>query len=226
MTEVDWLTSTDSHALLAFVRLRQASGRKLRLFACACCRAVWPLLLEEETRHAIEVSEAFADALLSADALNAAAAVVSRRNLDAWAALWQPGVTQADRERHLRTGAAWDATGDPVRPEGVAVKLAALLGDHAGTGPAGARHCVLLRELFSNPFRSFFVDPAWLTWSDGTVRGLAQAIYDERSFDRLPILGDALEDAGCADTELLAHCRGAGLHVRGCWALDLLLGRQ
>jgi hypothetical protein len=54
---------------------------------------------------------------------------------------------------------------------------------------------------------------------------MAQAIYNERGFDRLPILGDALEDAGCTDRDILDHCRGPGPHVRGCWAVDLLLGK-
>jgi hypothetical protein len=83
-----------------------------------------------------------------------------------------------------------------------------------------------LRELF-NPFRRRrSVDPAWLSWNGGTVRRLAQAIYDERAFDRLPILADALEEAGCTEAELLSHLRSPGPHVRGCWAVDLLLGKS
>jgi hypothetical protein len=68
------------------------------------------------------------------------------------------------------------------------------------------------------------VDPAWLTWNDGTVRRLAQAFYDDRSFERLPLLADALEDAGCTDAAILDHCRGPAQHARGCWVVDLLLG--
>jgi hypothetical protein len=86
---------------------------------------------------------------------------------------------------------------------------------------------VLLRDIFGNPFRPLpAIDPAWLTWSGGTVRKLAEAIYDERAFDRLPVLADALEDAGCSDAGLLGHLRGPGPHARGCWALDLLLGKS
>src|SRR5262245_6435275 len=68
------------------------------------------------------------------------------------------------------------------------------------------------------------VDPVWLSWNGGTITKLAQAINNERAFDRLPILADALEDAGCTDAGLLAHCRGPGLHVMGCWVVDILLG--
>ncbi|MBL8793522.1 MAG: hypothetical protein JNM56_06440 [Planctomycetia bacterium] len=80
-----------------------------------------------------------------------------------------------------------------------------------------------MREVCGNPFRPVKVDPAWLT---STVVLLAQAIYDERAFDRLPILADALEDAGCDHADILNHCRSEGPHVRGCWALDLVLGRK
>jgi hypothetical protein len=69
------------------------------------------------------------------------------------------------------------------------------------------------------------VYPVWLCWHGGTIPKLAQAIYDERAFDRLPVLADALEEAGCTDADLLGHLRGPGPHVRGCWALDLLLGK-
>jgi hypothetical protein len=68
--------------------------------------------------------------------------------------------------------------------------------------------------------------PSWLRWDDGTIPKLAQAIYDERAFDHLPVLADALEEAGCANADILAHCRGPGEHVRGCWVVDLLLGKE
>jgi hypothetical protein len=83
--------------------------------------------------------------------------------------------------------------------------------------------CSLLHEIFGNPFRPVTVDPAWLT---PTVVSLAQAIYDEQAFDRLPILADALEDAGCTNADLLVHCRSQQEHARGCWAVDLVLGKS
>jgi hypothetical protein len=84
---------------------------------------------------------------------------------------------------------------------------------------------LLIRDIFGNPFRAVSLVPSWLIWNEATVAKLAQAIYDERAFERLPVLADALEEAGCTDAEILAHCRGPGPHVRGCWALDLLLGK-
>jgi hypothetical protein len=82
--------------------------------------------------------------------------------------------------------------------------------------------CALIRDLF-NPFQPVAIDPAWRTWNGGCVVKMARAIYDERRFEDLPVLADALDEAGCTQRQLLAHCRGDGRHVRGCWALDALL---
>ncbi len=81
----------------------------------------------------------------------------------------------------------------------------------------------ILREIFGNPFHPVSLDPAWLT---GTAIALATGIYDDHAFDRLPILADALQEAGCNSDDLLNHLRGPGPHVRGCWALDLVLGKE
>jgi hypothetical protein len=82
-----------------------------------------------------------------------------------------------------------------------------------------------LREVVGNPFRSIGVDPSWLVWNEGTVVKLAHSIYNERAFARMPILGDALLDAGCEQGDILDHCRQKLQHHRGCWLLDLLTGR-
>src|SRR5262249_35133680 len=88
-----------------------------------------------------------------------------------------------------------------------------------------AHQCDVLRDLFGNPFRIVRFDPGWRTWNDGAIVGIARRIYDERAFADLPILADALEEAGCTEVDILAHCREPGVHVRGCWVLDWLLGR-
>jgi hypothetical protein len=81
----------------------------------------------------------------------------------------------------------------------------------------------LLHCVGGRPFRPVIVDHCWLT---STVVGLARSIYDERGFDRMPALADALEQAGCDSEEILSHCRQPGVHVRGCWVLDLILGKE
>jgi hypothetical protein len=84
--------------------------------------------------------------------------------------------------------------------------------------------CNLLRDLFGNPFRPVAVERAWLDWNDGCVTKLARAIYEERKYQKMKILADALEEAGCANPDIISHCRQPGEHVRGCWVIDLLLG--
>jgi hypothetical protein len=89
-----------------------------------------------------------------------------------------------------------------------------------------AAQCALLRDIAGNPYRRVELDPAWLQRNEGTVRKVAQAIYEDAVFSELPVLADALEEAGCSDATLLEHCRSAGPHERGCWAVDLLLGKR
>ncbi len=80
-----------------------------------------------------------------------------------------------------------------------------------------------LRDIFGNPFRPITLDPSWLT---PTVKALAQTIYANRTFDRLPLLADELVKSGCTNQEILGHCRGPGPHVRGCWVVDLILVKE
>ena len=85
-----------------------------------------------------------------------------------------------------------------------------------------AKQAAFIRDIFGNPFHSHILESAHQT---ATVIALAEAIYADRAFDRLPILADALEDAGCENIDILKHCREPGEHVRGCWVIDLLLGK-
>ena len=85
----------------------------------------------------------------------------------------------------------------------------------------------ILRDIFGpRPFRIVRVNPSWLRWNNGTVPHLARSIYEDRRFTDLPILADALEEAGCTDPGILGHCRSGGEHVRGCWCLDLVLNKE
>lgn len=86
--------------------------------------------------------------------------------------------------------------------------------------------CELLRDVVGNPFRPVTLEPSCLTWNDGAVVDLAQIIYDERAFERMSDLADILASSGCTDDQVLEHCRQPGEHVRGCWVVDLVLGKQ
>jgi hypothetical protein len=96
-------------------------------------------------------------------------------------------------------------------------------GTEADENLVGEEACSLLRDIFGNPFRPVALDPAWLTWHDGLLVSMARRMYDSRDFTDMPILADALEEAGCSDQDILAHCRQPGEHVRGCWIVDLFL---
>jgi hypothetical protein len=241
-----WLNSHDVQAMLGAVRGR-ASQRKLRLFACGCCRAVWHLIPDPRNHHAVEVAEGFADGAADRGQLAAACAASAgvyakpgfgyRGFPDPATGLSRSGWEAAraatnTAEVYGSAGSAARRAQDIAQKAGEAAVYAALEGH--SSGPIGedasreAQNAVraaqsdLARDVFGNPFRPATFDPAWLT-SD--VVALAQGIYADRAFDRMPILADALQDAGCDDDELLDHCRGPGPHVRGCWVVDLLTGR-
>jgi hypothetical protein len=179
------------------------SPRKIRLFACACCRRVWYLLPEKESRGAVETAERFADGQATATELRVAQRSISQL------------LTSAD-------WAAYYAAGALVWWHGATHAVAAM-GTATAERAESAAQCTILRDLLGNPFRPVSFDPSWRT---PDVRSLAEGIYEERAFDRLPYLADALEDAGCTDPAILGHCRDKGTeHYRGCWVVDLLTGR-
>ena len=208
MTEQDWFGCSDPDAMLAFLqRSGRPSPRKLRLFACACCRRV-SHLLDEHTQRALVALEGFADsggtpggvaeAVAAAEAAEAVSAGPSRAAARAVATAWA-------LPEHSRSAAAL-ATGDPA-------------GERAFQ--AG-----LLREVVGSPFRETAIEQRWLSWNHGTVPAVARYIYEGRSFYDMTVLADALEDAGCADEYIVGHCRRPSVHVRGCWLVDLVLGKR
>jgi hypothetical protein len=216
MTEAEWAECQDPGPMLEFLQ-GKVSDRKLRLFACGCCRRVWDLLRDERNRKAVEAVEAFADGCVKRQALESVAAAADRAigpvSLDSQAA------------EYAATASAVAAGLGPVDQVAAAAATAAAVVEVNWLPlkwDEEARQADLLRCIAGNPFRPVPVAPAWRT---ADALRLAQAIYDERAFDRLPILADALEEAGATDAPLLGHLRGPGPHVRGCWAVDLLLGK-
>jgi hypothetical protein len=225
MTEAEWLACTDLQKRTPLLGISSISDRKGRLFACAFCRRHWHLLPDEQSRQAIDVAEGFAEGGVGERELQAAhkAAMLVAESVD-------PPEPTARTLATLIPWVAQQAT-HPVfgwlgtRAVSEAVRIALIRG---GVAEERAQEVMmrLFLDVYGNPCRPVAVEPAWLTRNCGTVLKLAQAIYEERAFDRLPILADALEDAGCDNADLLAHCRGPGPHVRGCWVVDLLLGKS
>jgi hypothetical protein len=238
MTEAEWFNCTDPTPLLELLR-GGGSDRQFRLFAVACCRRMWHLLPDERSRKAVEVAERFAEGTaeeaelrsttlgmeFDPATLESAAFLAAVRRYDRPSTLFYYGIvdmTHLDEAAQRRLESiclsGWQFPADVA----VAVARRARAVDPPTEAAAQAS---LVRCVFGNPFRPAAIDPALLGWDGGTVVKIARGIYDERAFDRLPVLGDALEDAGCADADVLAHCRQPGPHAIGCWVIDSLLGR-
>jgi hypothetical protein len=220
MNEEQWLASGAPYPMLEYQR-GNLSDRKLRLFAVACCRRIWDLLVDERSREAVKTAEQFADGLVNR------AKLVAARD---WAREAKSRFTEIDRPPAWRraSSAAFDATRDTGRSAAYNASAEAsralnILDDNTCEPGELREQANLLRCLAGNPFRPATINPAWLSWSDDTVPRLARGIYEERAFDRMPILGDALEDAGCKNPNILAHCRSQSQHMRGCWVVDAIL---
>jgi hypothetical protein len=207
MTESEWLTCTDPVPMFDFIKGR-ATARKLRMFGMACWRKAWDLL-DEPSRAYVVMAERYADGEASREQLAQARRKASGANLIS-------AITVAWRTAEGTSG--W-ASMVPL-PE---LARSGLWGEATS---AERIFSDFLHDLFGPlPFRPVSLDPSVLRWNDGVVVRLAQALYDDRRFWDLPVLGDCLEEAGCTDPEVLEHCRSGGDHVRGCWAVDLVLGR-
>jgi hypothetical protein len=231
MTESDWQDGSYPERMLVYLHGR-ASNRKLRLLACAWVRCLWDSIEDDAVRRAVEVAERFADDLAG-----------ERERQSAWMGVREltRGAGLGDSRRHWQALAAGNAAHARIQ---VAVRevarcVAEAAGERArqavaenpwGAGAWQARRAAvagmrdtqgrLVREVFGNPLRP----PPQLPALPPEVLAFARTMYAGRAFDGMPQLGDALEEAGCADAEVLAHCRGVEGHVRGCWVLDLVLG--
>jgi hypothetical protein len=221
MKEGQWLSCQEPQLMLEYLGSK-GSDRKFRLFACACCRRQEKLLRSEQVRQAIATVEQYADRRINLQSLWNAIRPVETV-LEAIGDGIRPSV-----------GMEWvviQAVKDAMNDDGysaakqVAEMIVTVTDNKQEVKEERASHCHLLREIFGNPCHLVTVDPAWLIWNDGTVPKLAQGIYDERAFDRMPILADALEEAGCTNAVILAHCRQPSEHVLGCWVVDLMLGK-
>jgi hypothetical protein len=242
MTEAEWLACTDPEKMVRFL-WGKTSHRKTRLFACACCRTVWPSI-PAVFRDAIRVTEEHADGVATnvelGRAVSAAHRVRRKRNsldraaYDAARSNGDAGFVAQSIARVIASMAA---------PNPSPTAIGRFVGDHFVTEeiPPNADRLLwnasyashlrlesdLLRDIIGPiPFRAVTVSPDWLAWKGGTVPKIAQAIYNERAFDRMPILADALEESGCTDADILVHCRQPDEHVRGCWVVDKILGKE
>jgi hypothetical protein len=234
MTEAEWLAARYSRPMINLLK-DKVNERKWRLFAVACCRLVWSQIPDERSRRVVESAELFADGLIKRDALDqqypdalAAYQDICRQRgaeLELLRPMWQAAITfrrNAPAVVRWACLAAWTAADEAVK--------AAMAAESVANSKDLLAHCDLLREVFGNPFRPTRIDRAWIT---PPVLSLAQVTYEVRTLpagtldvERLAVLSDALEEAGCTSGDLLAHLRSDGPHARGCWAVDLILGKE
>jgi hypothetical protein len=237
MTEAEWLACTDPQKMLEFLR-GKVSDRKLRLFAAGRCRLFrpdwsdrWPI------REGVDAAEQLSDGLIPAGQLarfhrpeEEFMDEVYRNDLDPWAGLRSIGpeclsllLVQAVSSPSAHAAARG------VLYDDLSGYFRIWKDDHERLVEGR-----LLRDVFDHLFRpSTPLPPTLLAWNGGTVRRIAEGIYDERVWPEgtldsagLAVLADALEEAGCTDADILAHCRQPGPHVRGCWAVDAILGKS
>jgi len=254
MDETSWLAIDDPQPLLRYLigtdvpRVQnvevfpdcRTNNRKLRLFACACYYRISHLLPDPIARRTIETAERFADGSASLEEFEEAATRV--RGLSH--ALEERWRASRGRERqelsptHEGLALAGVVTWDSAQKAAYYASSNAYLACGSITFPNTPEsdynfgrisfaerqaQCLLLRDIFGNPFRPDTFDPAWSTT---TALQLAQGMYDSRDFSAMPILADALQEAGCDNDQILEHCRNTGPHVRGCWVVDLVLGKD
>ncbi len=239
MNEAQWRKNADPTKMLEHLRTctslttRRRGTRKLRLFACACARRSWDLIQSNEGREALVTAERYADGLARRSDLTSAFSALRRRTKP-WKD-WLDGIGFLTTDPSAFQAAAsliifstW-----PIKERARNVANEAGLTGRAGMKAVlgaywGHRRwlCDVFRDIWGNPFRNVQLARAWLAWNNGAVSRIARQIYDERRFESLPILADALEDAGCANQDILSHCRSSVEHVRGCWVVDLLLGKN
>jgi len=253
--EQEWLACEDPKQMLGFM-LGRASTRKLRLFAAACCRRIWKHMagtsrqvVELAEQHADTDDDLLRDRLRAAadqilDMLGLRESVFSaglgsrversscsfdETVVHATAGTWSH---RFDHEGQAAEWAGWLATTAATR----AAVRRTTCGEEAVTAATTTWateeriQAALMRDIVGNPYHPVDFDPVWRTQ---TVVALATAAYEERILpsgeldsQRLAILADALEDAGCSDEQILNHLRGPGPHVRGCFVIDLLTGRE
>jgi hypothetical protein len=240
MTEDEWLACDDPRPMMEFLRAKRSASRtkggkrRLRLFACVCVRGIWPLLRQVGSRQALYYAELYADGQTTeydlATANRAARVALAHEsgeigNSPYWQSAEAAGhltVKRFDGEDHPSVTHASHSAASAWAMD----RTRSVAGSTHGTEfrARQAVHADWLRDIFGNPFRSVSFSASWRT---DTAVSLARQMYESRDFSAMPILADALQDAGCDSDEVLNHCRDAKqVHVRGCWVVDLVLDKK
>lgn len=218
MTEAKWFACINPAQMLGYLR-GEGSDRKFRLFGHYCCQDI-RRLLDPRDLPVLDTVERYADGLRSRSTLtrarSAATLVLEQANeTDRRGALVVKWLCHED--------VRWQCSSIAAESAGLVASLQPRHLVRATRRLALQHRAEILRDIFGNPFRRVTIKPEWLS---PAVVALARGIYEDGSFDCLPILADALQEAGCEEEPMLSHCRGPGLHVRGCWVVDAVLAKE
>ena len=248
MTEAEWLAGVEPSKMLKWAGFMR--NRKNRLFAVACCRCVWRHLIDLRSRHAVDVAERYADGCATDEELSKAEQGAGLAHDEMFKLLgkggsameWGAEYAACANARHGAKNVLWMTAfprtfqvkianaSDAEPPHTFPCTVSLVNGKCTVTrvdevAPTGVDERIqrnILYCIFGNPFQPVTLNPAWLIPRVTTV---AQSIYYDRAFARMPDLADALQEGGCDQQDLLAHCRGPGPHFKGCWVVDMVLGK-
>lgn len=206
----DWMMRPLHEWLRSHPDAARAFERKLRLYAVACCRQRWELFETDLFRRAVDAAERLAEGRADREELSAIYQAILE-------------IPTPNEQSHCIENMTLKLIGE----NGMTCASSAAMDLGIATGWDDFEAVVraqapLLRCVAGNPFRPVAFDPAWRT---PAIAGLAEQVDADQDFEILPILGDALEEAGCDHIGMLSHCRDGGSHARGCWVIDRLLGR-
>lgn len=236
MTEAEWLECSTPNPMLEHLRPWRRCRRKLRLYACAACRLPHPWRWMTEPLHELlDLAERHCDGLASDKAFAAGKRTITRMARRVWAESEEDLLGEIGQGLlamlRLQPLPGWEGM-EPPEPWFAAPPKVIREWQRRRVVSIQSQ-TDLLRCIFGNPFRPAHIDGAWLAWEGGTIPTLALAAHRERCLPegtldptRLAVLADALEEAGCASSTVLGHLRGPEPHVRGCWVVDLILGKE
>lgn len=234
MTEAEWNKCEHRDAMLEWLKSTDAgTSRKFLLWAIACCRRIVPMLTDERGQVALVIAEDLVEGRATRSEGNDAAKASSAASIECTRQAFND-VTRAQSAAYRAVTelvADWPSHLPHYQVAALAAAIAMSIKSPSAEEPL---QCDLLRDMYGPlPFRSKTLDPSLLTWNFSTIPSLAASAYELRHLPsgtldpcRLAVLADALEEAGCVDAELLGHFRGPGVHYRGCWGLDVILGKE
>jgi hypothetical protein len=248
MTEQEWLQATDPKPMLEFLQ-GKVSDRKWRLYLCGGCRHISHLFFRPWSLTAVEVAERFADGQATQYELNRAeySAEAASFGYELDNQRFSPShpyrmevvprlVEIGALPESSLSGGEWEVDEVTRRSLVSAASLAECCARIDAPSSFSWWYewisCVnwpgrwLVDCVFGNPFRPVALKPSLLTWHGGLPVSMARQIYDSRDFTDMSVLADGLEEAGCQDQDILSHCRSGGEHVRGCWVVDMVLGKK